>query len=193
MMEKEGIVEQGNILRILESSKKAIAEKDVFLLKELSNQTVHSASVYQDADSVAVAVLVYALSKIFERSKYATYREWPYFNKAVINGIDNSIKCLKENDVEGFRKSIAGIRTSVNRLSGHFRGYIEDVFRRASINKASRIYEHGISMEQTSLLLGITAFELAEYAGKTGIADVDLSITLDVKTRIKDALEFFEK
>jgi len=192
-MAKEGIVEKENILKILSASRKAIAEKDILSLKELSNQTVHSASVYQDPDSVAIAVLVYALSKIFERSKYETYKDWPSFNNAITNGIDNAIGCLKKDDIECFREQLHGIRTAVNRLSGHLKIYIEDVFRKAMINKASRLYEHGISMEQTSSLLGITPFELAEYAGKTGIGDVDLSITLDIKTRIKDALGFFER
>jgi len=186
------VVEKENILRILSASRKAIEEKDILSLKELSNQTVHSASVYQDPDSIALAVLVYALSKIFERSKYETYKDWPYFNKAIINGIDNAIGCLKKNDTECFRKHLQGIRAAVNKLSGHLKLYIEDVFRKAMINKASRLYEHGISMGQTSSLLGITPFELSEYAGGTGISDVDLSITLDIKTRIKDALEFFK-
>ena len=68
---------------------------------------------------------------------------------------------------------------------------IQDVFRKASVNKASRIYEHGISMGKTAKLLGITMWELADYAGKTGISDVSESKTLDVKSRIKLAMEMF--
>ena len=69
------------------------------------------------------------------------------------------------------------------------RNYIKDVFRKAEINKASRIYEHGISMQKTAELLGISIFELAEYAGSTGIGDVNLSITKDIGERIKIAKE----
>jgi hypothetical protein len=43
-------------------------------------------------------------------------------------------------------------------------------------------------MQQTAKLLGISVWELAEYAGQTGIGDVNLSITLSEKDRIK-ALE----
>ena len=46
-------------------------------------------------------------------------------------------------------------------------------------------------MEQTAKLLGITMFELADYAGKTGISDVPESKTLDAKSRIKLAEEIF--
>ena len=59
------------------------------------------------------------------------------------------------------------------------------------INKASRIYEHGISMQRTAELLGISEWELSEYAGRTGISDVNLSITMDIKTRIEKAMELF--
>ena len=44
-------------------------------------------------------------------------------------------------------------------------------------------------MQQTAEMLGISVFELAEYAGKTGIADVGLSITKDIKERVKIAEE----
>jgi hypothetical protein len=77
-------------------------------------------------------------------------------------------------------------------LSGNLKKYIQDVFRKASINEASKIYEHGISMEKTAKLLGITMFELAGYAGQTGISDVPESKTLDVRSRIKLAMEMFE-
>ena len=46
-------------------------------------------------------------------------------------------------------------------------------------------------MEKTSRLLGISIWELAEYAGQTGIADVNLSVTMPVKKRIKLAEDFF--
>jgi len=46
-------------------------------------------------------------------------------------------------------------------------------------------------MEQTAKLLGVTMFELADYAGKTGIPDVPVSKTLDSRARIKLAMNMF--
>ena len=83
------------------------------------------------------------------------------------------------------------IRKAIGNLSGRFKKYIQDVFKKAEINKASRIYEHGISMEATAKLLGISMWELAEYTGNTGIGDVDLGITMPEKQRIKIAMEMF--
>jgi hypothetical protein len=41
-------------------------------------------------------------------------------------------------------------------------------------------------------LLGITMFELADYAGQTDISEAPESKTLNIKSRIKLAMEMFE-
>ncbi len=188
---KSFVQEKNNVLYILSTARKAIKKKNIILLKELSDHTIHSASIYQDTDSITVAVLIYALSKIFERSKYTTYADWPLFSKTCIENLAKAEHDLKKDRIEEFRKDLLSIRRAVNKLSGHLKAYIEEVFRKAMIKKASRLYEHGISLKQTADLLGISAWELAEYAGKTGIGDVNLSITADIKTRIKKALDIF--
>jgi hypothetical protein len=85
------------------------------------------------------------------------------------------------------------MRNALKNISGKLNEYIRDVFRKASINKASRIYEHGISMEKTAKLLGITMYELASYAGqRKEISEAPLGKTLGVKERIKLSEEMFK-
>lgn len=184
--------EKENLLRIFQATKVAIKSNDNIKLKELSNQTIHTASLSQDPDNIAVAVIVYSLSKIIERRKYRLYPGWDNFYKSLLLCIDKSISALKKRDEKLMSKSLEEIRGKIAGRSGKLKDYIQDVFRKASINKASRIYEHGISMEKTASLLGITMFELANYAGQTGISDVPLGKTMDVKSRIKLAMEMFE-
>ena len=193
-MEKEGrevISEKDNLLNIISSVIKAIDEKDIFTIKEMSNRTVHSASIFQDPNSISIAVIVYSLAKIYEREKYSKYKDWKNFEKLVLTNLKNAFSNINANRTEEFSQNLKLILDSIKKLSGHLKRYIEDVFRKARINKASRLYEHGISVEQTAKLLGITVFELAEYAGKTGIADVDLNMTLDIEKRLKKAMGFF--
>jgi len=192
IMQEEKISEKENILRILKEAEQAVKREDVVRLKQLSNQTVHTASIEQDPDSITVAVIVYSLSKIIERKKYTSYDEWPSFYKKYMNNINKAVISLEKDDIKGFRANIDNIRKEINKLSGRFKKYIQDVFRKAEINKASRLYEHGISMEITAGLLGITLWELAEYAGQTGISDVDLTVTMPVEERIKTAEEIFK-
>jgi len=184
--------ESENILRILEETKEAIKRKDSAKIKKLSNQTINTASLTHDADNITVAVIVYSLGKIIERKRYEKYPGWKEFYKTIILSLNNSIKNIKNNDEVGFRKNFELIRKSINKLSGKLKKYIQEVFRMAKISKASRIYEHGTSMEKTANLLGITMYELAEYAGKTGISDVPISKTMDAKSRIKLAMRMFQ-
>jgi len=190
VLEKED--ERQNVLDILRKTRIALKTEDVVTLREVSSRTVHSASIYKDPDSVAIAVIVYALSKIIERKKYTTYKEWLPFYKKIMLGIDKCIEDLEAKNLNVFRQDIKDIRVGIDSLSGRLKTYIQDVFRRAQINKASRLYEHGISASETAQLLGITQFELAEYVGRTGIADVDLSITMPIKNRLNFARSLFE-
>ncbi len=184
--------EKGHVVEILAEAKKAIKGSEVIQLKELSNQTIHTASITQDPDNIALAVILYALSKIIERRKYQDYPDWPKFEKNYTSALDNALLALKRNEMEVYRDQIGRVRDFIKNIGGHLKGYVEEVFRKAQINKGSRIYEHGISLEKTAKILGITIWELNSYVGQTGIADVNLAYTLDIKKRLKNAEEIFE-
>jgi hypothetical protein len=184
--------EMDNVLRILKETKIAMENEDALKIKNLSNQTINTASLTQDGDNIAVAVMIYSLGKIFERKDYKELPGWNGFYKIIISSLNSSIADAEKNDGEKFRKDLELIIKSIGKLSGKLKRYVQDVFQRARVNKASRIYEHGISMEKTANLLGVTLYELAEYAGKTGISDVPLGKTLNVKARIKILTEMFK-
>ncbi len=185
--------EKEHILEVLKKVKIAFKSEDYIEIKNLSDNVIHNCSINQDPDCIAVAVVVYSLSKLIERKSYKTEKQWPKFFKEYLKNIDDAISSLEKDDIETFREEITQIRGLIQSLSGNLKKSIDYVFRRAQINKASRIYEHGISMEKTAKILGISIWELAEYAGKTGIGDVNLGITMPIKERIKQAEEVFEK
>ena len=182
--------ERDNILRILKETREAMTRGDAVTIKNLSNQTINTASLTQDPDNVAVAVIVYSLGKVLERHQYQEYAGWDKFYSSVIDAINHAIKDL-ETDKGDVGKDLEIINRELEKLSSKLKMYIQDVFWKARINKASRIYEHGISMEKTAKLLGITMYELANYAGQARMDDVPLENTMDVKKRIKTAMEFF--
>lgn len=184
--------EKENFLDILKKTKQAIKDEDTALLKELSDHTIHTASTVQDTDSILLAVIIYSLSKIIERKQYREMKGWNKFFSTFNLEVDRAINFLKKDNQDEFVKSLEGIRGSINSISGDLRAYIEDVFRKAQINKASKIYEHGISLETTAKLLGITIWELAGYTGQREITDGKFMKTENVKTRIKNAMEMFE-
>jgi hypothetical protein len=184
--------EADNVLRILKETKNALEKNDSFTIRGLSNQTINTASLMQDPDNIAVAVMVYSIGKIVERLDYRQLSGWKKFYTNVLLYLDKSIKDIEGENYERFREDFKMIRGSIENLSGKLKKYIREVLRNAEINKASRIYEHGISMEQTASLLGVSMYELADYAGRTGIPDVPENYTRDTKSRIKFAMEMFQ-
>jgi hypothetical protein len=184
--------EADNVLRILQETKVALERDDSFSLRSLSNQTVNTSTLTQDPDNIAVAVIVYSLSKIVERQDYRSLLGWKKFYDNVLLYLDKSIKDIEKREYGKFREDFKAIRGSIDNLSGKLKKYIKEVLRTAEVSKASRLYEHGISMEQTANLLGITLYELAEYVGKTGISEVPENRTMGTKERIKLAMDIFE-
>ena len=183
--------EKSHIIKVLEQVREATKNRDVLKLRELSNQTIHSASIYQDTDSITIAVIIYSISKVIERQRAIKPKDFTEFKNTTSHLIASAVKSIKEDNEEEFRNNLQKIRKNVNKFPRNFKKEIEEVFRKASLNKAAKIYEHGISMEQTAELLGLTLFELATYSGQK-IQDVEQIRTTPIRQRIKLAMEFFK-
>jgi hypothetical protein len=187
------IAEKNHILKILENTKYALEKKDYIIIKNLSNKAVHQSSIDQDPDVVAITVIVYSLGKLIENENYKKEKNWNNFYRAYLKNINDMIKALKKEDIKKFRNEVNENRKLIQGLSGKLKDYISEVFRKAKINKASKIYEHGISMEKTAKVLGITVWELAEYAGNKGIGGQNLAVTMPIKERVKLAQDIFNE
>ncbi|PIZ81826.1 hypothetical protein COX98_02325 [Candidatus Pacearchaeota archaeon CG_4_10_14_0_2_um_filter_30_11] len=183
--------ESKNLLRILEQSFNAFKSKDSLKLKKLSNETVHTSSLTQDSSNILIAVVIYSLGKLLERENYFNLPGWKNFESLTTSALKISIEDLKQNKEEKFTQDFIQIRKAIGKISGKLKKYIEEVFEKSEITKASRIYEHGISLGQTSKLLGITIYDLANYTGQTGISEVSLNQTINEKERVKMLEDMF--
>ncbi|HLD98482.1 MAG TPA: hypothetical protein VI815_04095 [Candidatus Nanoarchaeia archaeon] len=182
--------EHKHLVELLKEAKKAAKSYDVFKLKQLSNETVHSATIYRDTDNVVVAILVYALGKLIERKDSFQEKDFNKYFTFYLSAIEDLIGYIDDDNEKMFKNKINNL-FEVKGLSEDLKKSVLDVFRKARINKASKIYEHGISMESTAKLLGISIWELAEYSGQTNISEMNMNKTVDVRKRIKNAMEFF--
>lgn len=183
--------EAEHIIQVLENVRKSIKSEDVSSLNELSNQTIHTVSTHQDTGNITMAVIVYAISKLIERKDTLKIKNWNSFIKKIDSQFALAIKALKDNKPEKYEEYMKMTRKSITSTSLSIKNVIQDVLRKASINKASKIYEHGISLGRTAQILGVTQWELSEYTGQTRIPDIKYNITIGVEKRAKMALEFF--
>ncbi|HDL02230.1 MAG TPA: hypothetical protein ENH20_00165 [Candidatus Pacearchaeota archaeon] len=180
-----------NILRILREMKRFVEEDRANELKSLSNQTIHAATISQDADNIVVAVLVYSIGKVMERDHYRSMEGWDDFYGAVVKNLGLAAKALEKEDIKSARVYLGRIRNSLNKIEGDLGRYIKDVFRKAEINKAFKLYEHGLSSEATAELLGVSLWDLASYIGQSHIGNSKIAISMPVRERVKIAEEMF--
>lgn len=181
--------EREHVISLLEQAKTAAKKSDVATLRRLSDQTVHSSAIYQDEDNILVAVTIYSLSKIIEKGKKYYKENYEKYLRTYLQIIDHSLKHIKKNEDEVFRNHIQSSLQS-KEISNDLKTHMQDLFRKGRINKAGKVYDHGISMEKTANLLGISLWELAEYAGSTQ-TDYKQSETMGIKQRVKKTMEFF--
>lgn len=184
--------EAENVLRIMKESREALEKKDSYKLKVLSDQTLHTATIYQDADSIVVAVLTYSIAKIVERENYQKLEGWDIFYSTLLKNIDSAILSLETGDYTKFMDYLGKIRNSINKIEGDLSNYIKDIFYKAQVNKAFKLYEHGLSAEQTASILGVSLWDLATYIGQTTVSESHLNEVIPVKDRIKLAESFFK-
>lgn len=164
-------------LNTLKQSVPSIAE-----LKELSNHTIHNASIFQDEHSVSIAILIYSLSKIIERVK----DKFDY--SKIKNLLALAIEYLEDDNIESYHDFMAQIFSIISKTDIKFRVYIQEVIRQASVRKGSKLYEHGISASKTAQILGISPWDLYNYLGATSISDTDIS---SVRDRLKYTRSLF--
>lgn len=183
--------EKENILRILRETKNAFGQGNSRALKNLSNQTINTASLTHDSDNIAVAVFVYSLSKIVEREDYKQLPGWNKFYDIIDKSLSKSIEDVEKGNDNSFRRNFQFIRNSIQNFSGELKKNVEDVFKKASINKASKLYEHGTSLGKTAQLLEVSQYDLANYAGQKDLPNISKPRITDVKSRVKLAMEMF--
>jgi hypothetical protein len=156
---------------------------DVLELSRLSDRTIHDASIFQDEDSIGMAVVAYSLSKIYMRKKS--------IDVVVVAGLRKAHDLLLDDDYDDYRKKIKEILKRIADEDKKIGLYIQEVVSQAEVKKGSRIYEHGISLARAAEILGISQWELSSYVGNTTISDEDLE-RIPVKKRIEFTRKLFQ-
>jgi hypothetical protein len=174
-----------DILQVFAGAIDALKQHDYLQLSNLSNQVIHDAMIYQDEDSLAVAVLLYALGKLEQRA-HEQGTSCPNLT-SVLQDADGY---LAQGKVEDFRKLIKQIIADIGRIDEKMHLYIEEVLQKARLKKGSKLHEHGLTIARASEMLGISQWELMSYVGKSEIPE-DRSRKEDARKRYKAAKELF--
>lgn len=171
-----------DILKVIKSAISMIERDNIFGLKDLSNQTIHNSSIFQDNDSVGIAVIMYTLSKIFDRQKN--------IDKSVINILIKAKNSLFDYDIERFRRFLKKLFALISKEDKKTKMYLQEVISQAGVRKGSKIYDHGISLAQSANILGVSQWDMMDYLGKTKIADT-FKEPINLRRRLATARKIF--
>ena len=174
-----------DILDVLKKVIEAINKEDYSALSELSNHTIHDASIFQEDDPLTLAVLIYALSKCIQRCL-----ERRQACPSVAPSLQKAHDALVQDDDNAYRAVVKNLLRDIGQMDAQLKLYIQEVIEKAKIKKASKLYEHGISIARTAELLGLSQWELQGYIGKT-ITDVPHD-GMKVGERLRRARELFQ-
>jgi hypothetical protein len=180
-----------DLLQILRKAQRYINSKDSKKLKHLSDFTIHNTSIFQDPDSLSIAVVVYAISKLLERWGFDSE-----YSEEARNLLGSAQFLLEQDKLKEYRDEVKKLVEFTSTVDKAFKLYVEQVLEKAQIKKGSRLYEHGISAARAADLLGIGQWELMSYIGKTRIHDEPTEVQPEasgVEQRLNYARSLFEK
>ena len=184
MSEREEAI-YGDILDVLDNVLLGLKNNDAKHVKEWSNHIIHNASIFQDKHSIKTSIVVYALSKLFEKAKYEqkNKKHWRSFWRDAVRELRTARSTLKKKDVRGFSNSMRKLTRLISIADKEFSEHVQYVLKKARIAKAWKIYEHGVSLGRVAELLDVSEWEAMAYLGKTKSHDYPTLVTEDVKAR----------
>lgn len=168
---------QKDSLSILEGVTSAIKDSQVNsdILFEYSNRCTHNASIFQDQDTIRLAIVVYSLYKIHKR-----FTKIPDDLAKLLFSAKQSIKSY---NVEQYRADITKVIDKISKISS-LQPYISQVLDDARIKKGAKLVDHGISVGQAADVLGVSQWEMQNYLGKSGISE-DMNVDDGTKRLLK--------
>ena len=154
---------KADIIDIITRAIAIIRSGDFLELRELSNHTIHDASIFQDEYSVSIAVVVYSISKILSHDRKRAGK--------FVDLLERAERFMRIDNLAEYKKIVGQMMGLISAIDSRFGSYVDNVITQAQVKKGSKIYDHGISLGQAANILGVSQWELMEYAGHTKTAD----------------------
>ena len=163
-------------------------DKDVFQLKELSEQTIKDASTHQDIDAVQIAIIIYSLYKVIKDFPEDDYqRLYKHLIKAKTN--------LQRKEFQRYNQNIKSIFSTIGTCNAKIckadrsKQYAQEVFHAARIKKGVSLFKYGLSIGRAAQIMGLSRWDLMNFIGKTKILEEFPEVSS--KKRLSYALKIF--
>ncbi|MBI4151748.1 hypothetical protein HY496_02155 [Candidatus Woesearchaeota archaeon] len=164
------------ILRIRE-------KRDLEELRQLSDHAIEHVASYKDLDVISVTVLIYSIYKTYSCIGNRDYAD-------LLNELELAARSLEKNQFGKYNSSIKRLYEIIRRCSSKTKEHLQDVMHASRIKKGTLLLSKGLSIGQAAGLMGLSNWDLQQYAGRTTALE-EGKATVPVRKRITTAFKIF--
>ncbi|MBI4399121.1 hypothetical protein HY570_00075 [Candidatus Micrarchaeota archaeon] len=169
----------------------AFIDVEIRALRKISNDCITEYSIEHSYDLFLLSLISYSIAKLLEKPHY-----WKDKTRATLAGkadkaLQRSIIFAKEKNQEGFTNSLNQVIQEMTQADVQDKRFVRDMFEKARVKAAARLYAQGISLGAASELTQIDKRDILEYAGKTMMFD-KFGKTKKMKERLRDVRRIFK-
>lgn len=152
-------------------------------IRKLSDHTIADVAAYKDLDTITITVLIYALYKIIPIVK-------PEDKEELHEHIIKAKQALDKKDFGSYNKHLRNTYEFIQSKGASLKEHLESVMQAARVKKGTILLEHGLTIGQAAGLMGLSNWDLQEYASKTAAIEITKETMLTSK-RLKIAYKLF--
>ncbi len=178
-VKKEILYDLAEAIKILEVREAQNVEQ----LKKLSDHAVEDVALHKDLDLISITVLIYSIYKVANSFSSSDYQQ-------LISQLRSAESNLRRGDLGKYNRAMKMLFEIVRRSDTKVRLHLQDVMHAARVRKGTVLLEHGLSIGQAAGLMGLSNWDLQQYAGKT-IALGQHQEKIPAKKRMLTALRLF--
>lgn len=155
-IKKEILYDLQQALQILEQRE----DKDIEELGKLSDHAVQDVALYKDLELVSITVLLYSLYKVGMNLSKEDYRD-------VLKELKSAQDTLQQGALGRYNRYIQSLFQLVKKSNAKIKEHLDDVMQAARIKKGTSLLQRGLSIGQAAGIMGLSNWDLQQYAGKT--------------------------
>ena len=179
VIKKEILFDLGKAIETLKNTETGDGEE----LKQLSDHSIEDVAIHKDLDLISVTVLIYSIYKILSNMKEED-------KKDLVTELENAKNNFQQRNLGRYNKNIKLLFSLVRKSNASVKVHLQDVMDAARIKKGAVLLRKGLSIGQAAGLMGLSNWDLQQYASKT-IASEPFNVSAPAKKRLQFALKLF--
>ena len=158
VIKKEILYDLREAIKILEKRE----DKDFQELKVLSNHAIEDVAAHKDLDVISLTVLIYSIYKVVNCLNDQDYKD-------ILLLLEKSENSLVRGNLGKYNSHIKKLFQIVEGCNAKVKEHLQDVMQAAKIKKGTILLEKGLSIGQAAGLMGLSNWDLQQYASKTNV------------------------